>query len=307
MWIDGISIRETLVQIPQDTDGDSTPDYLDLDSDNDGCFDAFEGAGGFSFSDINGAGSLIAPIDSNGVPGGTLQATTAIVTDNTSISPVCDSDGDGVVYTKDLDNDNDGITDATEGIVDTDGDGVINNLDLDSDNDGIKDVVETGDLDTDGDGIIDGFIDLDGNGLHDPIDNPELHPQDNAASIITEVNGIGSVIDNVVTLTPDASISVYGTYSLKSVANTTGTNNYVRIDFPVIVGQQYNVKFWVQTGVGTQQRIFAEPSIFPDFYSSYLNDPTGAFYDCTITANSTGTGSIYFSHYGGNPGDEMWI
>ena len=77
-------------------------DYLDLDSDNDGCFDALEGAGGFTLADIDGSGSLTAAVDINGVPGGSLQATTANVTDNSIISPVCDTDGDGVAYTKDI-------------------------------------------------------------------------------------------------------------------------------------------------------------------------------------------------------------
>ena len=72
--------------------------------------------------------------------------------------------------------------DSTEGVIDTDGDGVINSLDLDSDNDGIADVVETGGVDADNDGRIDGFTDLNGNGLHDGIENPELYAQDNAAS-----------------------------------------------------------------------------------------------------------------------------
>ena len=78
--VDNMSIRETLVQTLQDTDGDSTSDYLDLDSDNDGCFDALEGAGGYTLNDIDGLGSLIATTDLNGIPGGSLQATTADVT-----------------------------------------------------------------------------------------------------------------------------------------------------------------------------------------------------------------------------------
>ena len=42
----------------------------------------------------------------------------------------------------DLDDDDDGILDATEGNDDTDGDGIPNRLDLDSDGDGIPDNVE---------------------------------------------------------------------------------------------------------------------------------------------------------------------
>lgn len=55
-----------------------------------------------------------------------------------------DTDGDGITDNIDFDDDNDGISDTTEGITDTDGDGIINSLDLDSDNDGIGDIIEEG-------------------------------------------------------------------------------------------------------------------------------------------------------------------
>ena len=53
---------------------------------------------------------------------------------------------------------------------------------------------------------IDGFTDTDGNGLHDALENPELYPQDNAASTFTEVNGIGSLecITTAIDVTSDA-------------------------------------------------------------------------------------------------------
>ena len=44
----------------------------------------------------------------------------------------------------DLDDDNDGILDATEGNDDTDNDGIPNRLDLDSDGDGCSDAIEGG-------------------------------------------------------------------------------------------------------------------------------------------------------------------
>lgn len=104
--------------------------------------------------------------------------------------PSCDSDGDGISNTTDIDDDNDGILDTVEsgginpqgdadsdgipnyldpslsGYTDTnndgvndaydkDGDGVINGLDKDSDNDGIPDLVEAGGIDTNGDGRVD--------------------------------------------------------------------------------------------------------------------------------------------------------
>jgi hypothetical protein len=75
-----------------------------------------------------------------------------------------DTDGDGVSDDVDLDDDNDGIPDATEILTagnggDTDGDGIPDHLDLDSDNDGINDVIEAGGTDADGNGMADGTPD----------------------------------------------------------------------------------------------------------------------------------------------------
>ncbi|MFZ1617793.1 MAG: HYR domain-containing protein, partial [Flavobacteriales bacterium] len=63
-----------------------------------------------------------------------------------TVAAGADHDGDGVCDNADLDDDNDGILDVTEGgdLLDTDGDGIPNRFDLDSDNDGIYDVVEAG-------------------------------------------------------------------------------------------------------------------------------------------------------------------
>jgi gliding motility-associated-like protein len=70
-----------------------------------------------------------------------------------------DTDSDGKGDWRDLDSDNDGISDEIETDIDTDGDGVGDWRDLDSDDDGISDEIET-DVDTDGDGIGD-WRDLD--------------------------------------------------------------------------------------------------------------------------------------------------
>ena len=76
--------------------------------------------------------------------GYTFDGSNAIVFDNTTTcTPVLDSDGDGIPDANDIDDDNDGILDDTEGVLaDPDGDGIANALDLDSDGDGIPDNIE---------------------------------------------------------------------------------------------------------------------------------------------------------------------
>ena len=193
-----------VVLTPPDTDGDGKPNYLDLDSDNDGITDVTEA--GFGALDVNNDGILdgtdtdgdgivnVAGVDTNSIKGGTGSAP-------------ANTDGDGVPNYLDLDSDNDGIYDVTEagfaaldtdnngvlngtdtdndGIInvsgvdnnttfggtttspnDKDGDGKPNYLDLDSDNDGITDVTEAGfgALDTNNDGILNG-TDTDGDGI----------------------------------------------------------------------------------------------------------------------------------------------
>jgi hypothetical protein len=108
---------------PGDTDGDLTPDTLDLDSDSDGLLDAEEAG--------------------DADPG----------------TPPADHDGDGTPDPQDIDSDDDGIFDGVEGLGDDDGDGDASYLDLDSDGDLLTDAIENGagtgptQADTDGDGF----------------------------------------------------------------------------------------------------------------------------------------------------------
>lgn len=111
----------------------------------------------------------------------------------------CDPDGDGLAGGRDLDSDNDGISNVDEGDpfsdADDDGifdyldsdfagyvdsnndgvndnfdqdlDGVVDALDLDSDNDGVPDLVENDQPDTDLNGQLDSFTDLTADGIND--------------------------------------------------------------------------------------------------------------------------------------------
>ena len=105
----------------QDTDGDGTPDHLDTDSDGDGCTDALEAG----FTDANEDGEVDGTgYNANGTVSGSDGYTDPLDSDGDDIKDyldekfldVCleDSDGDGVVDLKDLDDDNDGIYDTDE-------------------------------------------------------------------------------------------------------------------------------------------------------------------------------------------------
>jgi hypothetical protein len=104
-----------------DTDGDKVFNHLDLDTDGDGCSDAFE-AGTTTATTANfahpttavGTNGLVNSLETiadNGIYNGTY--TYDIAVDNT-INRCTDSDNDGVVDLLDLDDDNDGVLDTHE-------------------------------------------------------------------------------------------------------------------------------------------------------------------------------------------------
>jgi gliding motility-associated-like protein/uncharacterized repeat protein (TIGR01451 family) len=213
-----------------DHDGDGAPDYVDLDSDNDGEGDAIEG------NDLDGDGVA------DTVPTGTdsdndglddafdkviLTPDTAFTNaGNGIVDPLTDGtfgdtdapgigdldfretdyDNDGIPDAADLDDDNDGIPDLVEDLdedgdndpttnpTDTDGDGISDMFDLDSDNDGIADIVEAGGVDDNGDGRADA-INPDGTLINDT-DNDgldDLYDGDNGGADIpnTDTDGDG--------------------------------------------------------------------------------------------------------------------
>lgn len=109
---------------PIDTDGDSIPDYLDLDSDNDGIFDWREA--GSTATDSNNDGRI------DGVPFGNNG-----LADNLEISP------------------DNGIINFS--ITDTNNDGIANYISLDSDGDLCNDVIDAGFSDANNDGFLGDF------------------------------------------------------------------------------------------------------------------------------------------------------
>ena len=180
--VNGVPTVVASVTTPLNTDGDTVPNYRDLDSDNDGLSDANEA--GTPDVDENGIvdsnGTLVdpttLPVDANGT-------INVVVPSNPKLPTIIDADGDGVIdYI--TDSDNDGIPDVTDESdtlygtapsLDSDGDGISDEYDLDDDNDGITDLVEeAGDplRDTDGDGIVDRLdLDSDNDGLLDILES----------------------------------------------------------------------------------------------------------------------------------------
>ncbi len=158
----GLGYDSTLAQSPAiDTDRDSIPDYIDLDSDNDGLADIFEDSRSW-LSNVSGQFSNITDGDDNGADDNWMRPTRY------------DHDGDRVPDFRDLDSDQDGIGDVIEagyrdvnakreipdgmvagpvnaqgwrdaplsGNLHQDGDSLPPQLDRDSDDDGIPDLIE---------------------------------------------------------------------------------------------------------------------------------------------------------------------
>ncbi|MBX2839009.1 MAG: hypothetical protein KTR35_19280 [Gammaproteobacteria bacterium] len=128
----------------------------------------------------------------------TSQAQTAPITAN-------DADGDQIVDTIDVDDDNDGIPDNLEidangSDLDTDGDGIVNRLDLDSDNDGLLDWQESGaviSIDFSSVRIVGGRLlgDVGLNGLINRLESPADTGNLRYALVHSDADGIPDVID----------------------------------------------------------------------------------------------------------------
>jgi len=118
-------IRLTHISPCIDTDGDGIPDYLDLDSDNDGCSDAIEG-GTTTDQTTNFQFAASPNVDGVSTAASAFNNTTdfrnaAVTSCDCPFASGIDTDGDGVDDTCDLDDDNDGILDEDECQIETSG------------------------------------------------------------------------------------------------------------------------------------------------------------------------------------------
>ncbi|MEE9336257.1 MAG: hypothetical protein V3U65_19380 [Granulosicoccaceae bacterium] len=181
-----------IAAFPVDTDQDGTPDYMDLDSDNDGISDTEEAKRNYlDPPDSDGMGApdyRDTDSDDDGIPD--------------AVEGAIDSDFDSLKDAIDPDSDDDLIPDRIEaafGIVDTDGDGLPDHLDLDADGDGLPDAFEVGmsftsPNDSDSDGIPDYLeIDSDGDGLTD--DQEFFFLTDTDGDGITDLDELAAGLD----------------------------------------------------------------------------------------------------------------
>jgi hypothetical protein len=130
--------------VPQDTDLDGTPDYLDLDSDDDLTTDLFENGDAdnvASGTDTDGDGLDDAFDDNSDTPGAGYS-----VNDGVGVGDKITNEADLEAAFGDIDTDfplpGTGDLDYRDA-TDTDFDGVGDNIDIDDDNDGILDTVES--------------------------------------------------------------------------------------------------------------------------------------------------------------------
>lgn len=166
--------------IPLDSDGDSIPNYLDLDSDNDTLFDVDEsGAGNLADTSFqNGDGD----INGDGVGDGT--DTDAVRETDVESDGIVEYFTDGILDLYDYYNGStfeDAYGNSNQGIgyiyyvKDTDSDGLPDYMDTDSNDDGIYDIASTlyHGLDANNDGVIDDMTDLDSDGIMDLFDTDD--------------------------------------------------------------------------------------------------------------------------------------
>ncbi|MBB3842248.1 hypothetical protein FHS57_006279 [Runella defluvii] len=285
-----------------DTDGDGVKDALDLDSDNDGINDVIEAGG----TDANG----------DGKQDGTANATTGLI--GTGLTPP-NTDNDNVPDYKDLDSDNDGVSDLQEGgsggtdanndgVVDgpdTDGDGIQNSVDglvgfgdvsspalpngdsdtlpdyrdVDSDGDGINDIIEKA-----GKGTLDGNND----GMVDSPTDPDGDGIANNSGLDTIPAGFGGL--------PTANgpaTDLFANYTFGNVTFKANDTRTVIININEIKGGATSgiVEFFVPTMTGYTMTFNATQTTATVIGTETVNNN-----DWTMT--NTGTGMKFTSKSG---------
>ncbi len=232
--------------------------------------------------------------------------------------PDCmDTDSDGVVDLRDLDDDNDGIPDIVEDATavnngDSDNDGIPDSKDLDSDDDGLKDIQEAGHGEVDGnnDGKVDG--DVGENGLADSVetsadsgvisytvtnDDPSTPPNfqvvlDSDGDGVPDVADLDDDNDGI----PDAHECTYNVNSLP-IAVVNGSFEDPDIDFNADLFQQRWGSFPHAAVTFNQSVVNGWSTTAPDGRIEIWQAGHGGFYsfngDQHAEINANGFGALY--------------
>lgn len=149
-----------------DSDNDGMPNYIDatfagrVDSNGDGIDDRFD-------MDLDGIINMLdLDSDNDGITD-VVEASGVDADGDGRIDNFTDTDNDGLSQNVDGNNTGARVSGTGLGVMDLDADGRPNTIDRDSDGDGIPDVVEVNGPDANNNAIIDGFVDANGDGLHD--------------------------------------------------------------------------------------------------------------------------------------------
>ncbi|NPD86608.1 DUF11 domain-containing protein, partial [Lentimicrobium sp. L6] len=295
-----------LTGIPN-TDGTGTlnPDFLDVDSDDDGLYDTVEA--GITLlgidSDLDGLDDAVDTTDDVTDPNGTINDPSTLPDEDSDVNSggdvdyrdSKDSDNDDVLDADDLDDDNDGIFDLDEypgldPFGDEDGDGIFNYADAvdngtgdgsstnytDANNNGIPDA-----FDVDGDGIPNHLdLDSDGDLCNDVLEAENADPNNDGilGVLPTIVDSQGKVIGTLpVTGAYDGTNIAVTTYGAGGVITTQPTASVSTICFGINATFTINV-----TGGGLvyrwQEKIGA---------GTWANLSDGGIYSNTATESLT--------------------
>ena len=215
-----------LSEVSCDTDNDTTPDYLDNDSDNDGCFDALEGDNTtLTLASVDANGRLTGGVDgATGIPTAAGSGQNDVSSTNNAITGgACDDDGDGVTNGQEVTDGTDplddcsyvtaSISETVTSTADCDGDGVPNNVEATDGTDGqdpcsfvlasasVAPSAAWNAADCDGDGVTNGQEVTDGT---DPLDDCSLvvaNQEVTPSTIWSDADCDGDGISNVQEIT----------------------------------------------------------------------------------------------------------
>ncbi|WP_218597771.1 T9SS type A sorting domain-containing protein [Polaribacter sp. NJDZ03] len=212
-----------------------------------------------------------------------------ITSDSPSVSfnILRDYDGDGIADINDIDDDNDGILDTTEGNNDTDNDGIPNQLDLDSDGDGCPDTIEAR-VPT----VLESAIVTNGNGTNNT-NNTIANITDAIINITNNPvgdNGLAASLEtNDNTTTSINYTSTYNTYALDKNTNVCGVAMITQV-------YQTATERWIEITNKDTQNIVAPNTAIIALFKNTSGDQTGN----TPTAFTSNTSII-------NPGESILI